>query len=386
MKVLHVIPSVSHVHGGPTKAIEQMEKALASMGIEVTTATTNDDGAKRRSDVPIGVLCRTEHASRIYFDKSIERYFVSFGLAKWLREHVREFDMLHLHSLFSFPTTVAARCAYRSGVPYVVRPLGTLDRYSLSARRPIAKRLSIALNESKILARAATVHFTSEREKEDADSLNIAYRAAILPLGIEIPSFPVHLDAVDRDGKHVLFLSRLDPKKNIEALLQAWARIPSALQLRYPLVVAGAGTQAYESKLRCIANELGIAGSVRWMGHISGAEKAKVLQDAALFVLPSFSENFGIAAAEALGAGVPCVLSHGVALARAVADNEVGVACAPEAIEIASAITRLLTDEAMRRAYAKRAHAYALSELSSAMMGERLAALYNEICRTARNR
>jgi glycosyltransferase involved in cell wall biosynthesis len=132
MRVLHVIPSVSPVHGGPSRAILDMERALAERGIEVTTVTTNDDGNSRTLPVLCSEPVATPYATRWYFPRTTLFFKVSIRLAQWLRANVADFDVVHAHALFSFAPIASAFIARQAGVPYVLRPLGVLSRYGMT--------------------------------------------------------------------------------------------------------------------------------------------------------------------------------------------------------------------------------------------------------------
>ena len=131
--------------------------------------------------------------------------------------------------------------------------------------------------------------------------------------------------------------------------------------------------------LKALAVELGLEDRVVWAGHIDGDLKASALAGAELFVLPSFSENFGIAAAEALMAGLPCVLGQGVAIAQDVVTAGAGLAVTPEPASIAAGLLRVMADSNMRATMAVRAKALALDKYSAAAMGARLVELYSGI-------
>jgi glycosyltransferase involved in cell wall biosynthesis len=147
------------------------------------------------------------------------------------------------------------------------------------------------------------------------------------------------------------------------------------------MVVAGDDRDAYAQSLKRLADALNLTKRVVWAGHIELAMKASAFADAEVFVLPSFSENFGIAAAEALMAGVPCVLGAGVAIAAAIEEAGAGFAVAPEPDAIAGAITRLLSDPALRRQMASRAGELARRKYSIEAMGSGLVDMYTRIAR-----
>jgi glycosyltransferase involved in cell wall biosynthesis len=380
MKVLHVIPSLSPVHGGPTKALLLMEQALASRGIQVETATTNDDGAGKINGRPCGTAMMEDGIVRHYFRKRMDFYTTAPGFASWIAGAARGYDLVHIHALFSFTSAVAARAAKRAAIPYVVRPLGTLDRYSLSHRRPALKQLSMMVIERPLLRHAAAVHFTSVAEAQQARDLRIPWREAIIPLAVENPPAG-HAARSNREAGgavRLLFLSRLDPKKNVEGLLEAYALLlPAHPGMR--LTIAGDGAPAYVEALRARARALGVDSQVHWPGQVAGVAKEELLARADLFVLPSFSENFGIAAAEALAHGLPCVLGTGVAISDEVERAGAGIAVAPDAKSIASALAQLLADGGARARMAANAARLARERYSIEAMGAALEQLYRDI-------
>lgn len=387
MKVLHVIPSVSFAHGGPSHAIRMMEKVLIAQGVQVETATTDDEGPGCR--MALGATPAEDGgAIRHYFPKRTEFYKVAPAFAPWVFAHAAAYDVIHIHALFSFTSVVAAYAARRAGVPYVVRPLGVLNQYSMTQRRPGLKRLSMRFVESPILRHAAAVHFTSQEEQREAAECGVPMRGVVIPLGIEAPMATD--DALVRSrfvalqgASYVLFLSRLDPKKNLEGLLRAFA----LCHTQWPntqLLIAGNGAPDYVASLVALASGLGLEKRVIWAGQIEGDLKCSALAGARLFVLPSFSENFGIAAAEALMAGLPCVLGRGVAIATDVVQAGAGVAVLPEPESIAAGLRQVLAaDPAGHATMSANATALAHNKFSINGMGRNLVALYEAVAAAA---
>src|SRR5262249_41206155 len=144
LRVLHVIPSVSTRDGGPSRAISVMERALSAAGVQVTTLTTDHDIGPRGG---AGAPAPVNGAHPIYAHKWLHPYKVAPGLIPHLMRAAQTHDVVHIHALFSFATTAAAWVARRAGVPYIVRPLGSLTRYGLRERRQKLKRLSMAMVE-----------------------------------------------------------------------------------------------------------------------------------------------------------------------------------------------------------------------------------------------
>jgi glycosyltransferase involved in cell wall biosynthesis len=384
-RVLHVIPSVSMVHGGPSVAMRAMEQALSRTGWSSDTATTDDDGRGRRLARPLNERVVDGQGSRWYFKKSIEFYKVSWPLLSWLLREVRHYDVVHVHGLFSFTSVVAAWVARQQRIPYVIRPLGVLTRYGVTRRRPFLKRLSLRFIEGPLLRNAAVVHFTTETERNEALLLNIPLSSVVIPLGIEVVTRGSKQELtgtapVSDAPLHLLYLSRLDPKKNVEGLLRALGSLRRA-GLRPTLSMAGTGEVAYVGRLQALARAEELEPQVRWLGQVSGDTKAELLAMADVFVMPSFSENFGIAVVEAMAAGLPCVVGQGVGLSGAVVQAGAGVAVDTDAESIAAGLRRYLESADLRARAGEAARRLARTAYSCETMGGRLVALYESIRR-----
>ena len=268
-------------------------------------------------------------------------------------------------------------------MPYVVRPLGTLAAYGVRHRHPRLKRASLAWVEGPILRHAAFVHCTSQSELLEARALGIAFRGGVIPLGVE-PSLE-SVRVADRwpagprgTGRIVLYLSRIDPKKNLEGLLRAFAMVaPSRPDVT--LRIAGDGPTAYVAGLKALASALSIADRVAWLGHVDGDAKRTALATADVFALPSLSENFGIAVVEAMLAGLPCILGHGVGIAAQAREAGACLVVAPEPDAIAAALAQSLDDDTGRRRMGERGRALAQREYSTATMAARLMDLYLDL-------
>jgi glycosyltransferase involved in cell wall biosynthesis len=357
-RVLHVIPSVAAVHGGPSFMLESMARGLSETGVEIHIATTDDNGAGRL-DVPIGEPVVRGGITYWYFPRQTHFYKFSRPLSAWLAKHVTDYQVVHIHALFSYSAIAAAHWARRRGIPYVVRPLGTLNRWGMENRRPWLKGLSFRLIESRILKHAALVHYTSEQEREEAALLGVRTRSEIIPN--PAPDTSVSSESTNaaggfraahpelRDREVILFLSRFDRKKGLDLLLPAFAHVHD----RFPfavLVLAGSGNEDLVNALHSQARDLGIDGDILWPGFLKGQEKQAAFADADVFVLPSYSENFGIAVVEAMAAGCPVVVSDQVAIHGDITAAHAGLVVPCDAAALADAICRVLEDRPARAA------------------------------------
>jgi glycosyltransferase involved in cell wall biosynthesis len=260
-------------------------------------------------------------------------------------------------------------------VPFVFRPFGVLNRYGVTQRRPFLKKLSLRWVEGPLLTDAAAIHFTSQDEAEQAAMLGIPFRPVIIPLGLEAMRLPIpEADA----PLTILYLSRLNPVKNLESLIHAWATL-AARYKEWRLVIAGGGEAEYRDQLRALASSLALDNRVQWLDHVSGDQKAQLLANASIFVLPSFSENFGLAAAEALLAGKACLLTPGVAIASGAAAAQAAIIAGPDSESLASALESMIASPELRLQLSQHALEYAAKELSTQHMGKQLVELYEEI-------
>lgn len=379
MRILHVIPSLSSTEGGPSRALPLVSEALSNRGIDVVTATTDDAGPGHRSPELCEKPTRTAHSVIHHFPKQTEFYKVSLPLSHWVSRQIYSFDAVHIHALFSHASVSAAKIARRAGVPYIIRPLGVLNEYGVQNRRKWLKKASLRFREGPLLRDAAAIHFTSREEQEQADQLGIPMKGEIISLGI---SFPAPPHPVERSAPpFALYLSRLDPKKNLEGLLHAWSRIPPQAKENWMLRIAGSGDPDYVHSLRELAAQLEISSEVEWLGHIDGEEKAVLFREASLFVLPSFSENFGIAAAEAMGAGLPCLLSPGVAVGKEAASEKACFLAEPDQGSLTEALSNILPAREDRENMGSKGREFAHRHYGVARMGESLESLYRKITR-----
>ena len=357
LRLLHVVPSYIPAwrYGGPIYSVHGLCKALAARGHEVHVATTNVDGA---GDTAVSLLepvdidgvkvhyFQSRRLRRLYYSPPMHRY-LSATMATW--------DLVHTHSVFLWPTTAAARLARSARKPYVVSPRGMLVRDLIRRRQTVLKTLWIRAFERRNIADAAAVHVTSRVEGEELLALGLKPRRIFeVANGIDMPDANVvapESQAADvaLPDDYVLFLGRISWKKGLDRLLRAIAPLGSI-----PLVVAGNDEEDFWPRMMRLAEELGMARRVHYVGHVEGRRKERLLRRAAMLVLPSYSENFGNVVLEAMAAGTPVIVTREVGLAAALETHRSGIVVSGEARELSDAIASLHSDRGLRSSYADR--------------------------------
>lgn len=383
MRVLHVIPSLGPLRGGPSVAVPLLARAQVRAGLEVDIATTDDNGPDAHLVVPLETPMDDQGVTIRYFRRQTRFYTASWPLTRWLASNVGRYDVVHIHALFSYAAAPAALLAARSRVPYVVRPLGTLTRWGMEQRRPMLKNLSFSLIERRILDAAAAVHYTSRQERDEASQLGVKASPAIVPLGLNLDDFQDPPPRSDFFRAHptlegrpiVLFLSRVDPKKGLDLLLPAFAAVKDSCP-NAALVIAGSGEDGFVEGLRRRADGLGLSGSVAWVGFLEGSEKLAAFSAADVYVLPSYSENFGVAPVEAMAAGVPVLVSDQVGVAPDVVETNSGVVVPCAVDPLAAALRNLLERGDLRSQLAANASRAARERFSSEATAIKLQDLY----------
>lgn len=326
MRIIHVIPGLTHERGGPSTVVAALTRHQAKTGHQVTVLTT--DQGQRNGERPLTLSCPIKLAqARV---KGPDRVAYAPDFVNIARRHIPGSDVVHVHSIFTYPVHVALRESRSANVPVVLRPCGLLHRYSLR-RSAMRKRAYLTVWGKFVRQRCAAWHYTSDTELSESWPRDCSSRF-VLPNGIDPDQYRIDRDEAMKivsnnwpeidNSPYVLFLGRLDPKKRLDLLMEAFR---AGAPPEFKLVVAGPDPRGLWSGLtHKICRSDRMRSRIVRLGMVTGRHKVALLARATLFALPSENENFAVAVLEALASGTPVLLSPHVDLAKDVAAYELG--------------------------------------------------------------
>lgn len=367
MHILHVTPYYYPAvqYGGPIQSVHLLNKYLVRKGhrVDVLTTTAGIDARQLARAVQQQELLR--EAERYRLDGvyvryvacwGVEPYYFSPALARAMWTDMQDYDVVHITGLWNFPSTAAAWISRSKHRHYILSPRGMLYPEAIHLKSAWKKKLYYALIARHDLHRATLLHFTTAHEAEQSMAylhLQTPYR--VIPNGMEtdvirqaLASAHTQPDGLP-DAPYVLYLGRIHPMKGLPLLIEAFGRLVQGS--RYPdlmLVIAGDDQHAYAAAIKQQVRDRGLQHRVWFVGQVSGTCKWQLYSRASLFVLPSLSENFGMAVVEAMACGCPVVVTEGVALSREIHAHSAGLVVSREAAALVEAMSRLLQDNALR--------------------------------------
>jgi glycosyltransferase involved in cell wall biosynthesis len=388
MKILHVIETISPNYGGPVSVLKDLAAGESFFAAKVEIVTTN-------GDCPSGIYCPAgvmRHWCGSDVDVHIHKVDLSpigysSAFRRWINCNLPGFDLLYVHGLYRFPQTYASHVARTSGIPYIIRPQGALDPYlyKQSSKSVILKRIYERLFDLPNLRGASAIHYMTEDERVRARYLNVKSPSFVIPNGlnwdryVNLPARGSFRDDLAIGGRPlVLFLGRINFKKGLDILIPAFAKVrevvPDAV-----LAIVGPDNEGYGVKVLEWVRQRGLETCVRFVGPLSEKSVIQSFVDSDLFVLPSYTENFGMAVVEALACGAPVVISDQVNIHGEVAAAGVGLVTRCDAGEVAEALCTLLADPARRIAMGAAGRALVQRKWTWDVVASQLMAEYEKV-------
>ncbi len=373
MKILQLIPTYkpAYVYGGPIFSVSKLCETLAAEGHEVRMLTTTANGPGELR-VPTGEKVMVDGVEVYYYRRFTKDHtHLSPGLIWAVWRQCRRYDAVHIHAWWNIPVLMAVLVCWLRGVRPVLSPRGMLSDFSFGKSNPLSKRL-IHRFGGAFLLRKVKMHLTAEAEKQEVERLGY-------PGGVVIPNI---IDQAGEPGPplprnhppELLFLSRIHPKKNLELLFRALAKVPH----EWHLSIAGDGEENYIGELKKLAAELGIAERIEWLGHLAGQQKFGHYRKADLFVLTSHNENFANVVIEALSAGTPVLLTEGVGLSDYVKRNDLGWVCEAKEETVTASLNEFFRQPDLARSFAAKARQTVERDFSAKALIPRYLELYGQ--------
>jgi len=368
-----------------------MARALANRGHEVAIYTTNQDGPGEL-DVPLGQQVLKEGVKIFFFPVHTPRFWgTSIPLAQALRQEIKNYELVHIHCLYLFHHQVAAYCCQKWRVPYLISIHGALDPF-LYRRHRWRKSVMEWLLQNRNFKKAAALHFTSEEEKDLATPYIGKAPGVVIPLGLDISEYENLPDPGEfrrrfpevLGKKIILFFGRLNFKKGLDILVKAFAKVARNREDAH-LVLAGPPDPDFGEKVRGWLADEGILARATFTGMLLGEEKLAVLRDADIFVLPSYTENFGIAVIEAMACGLPVVISNKVNIWREVEAGGAGRVGPCQVEWFATAMEELLAREDWRQRLGEGGRALVREKFQWATIASLLEETYVSIIASSQN-
>lgn len=287
--------------GGPSRSVPILAKGLSLVGVDTTILTFRSQ--MMNTHLLDGTKVHIKIVSPNISIEELEMEIVSCN-----------FDLIHGQNLWNPFYNKMARIARKHHIPYMMTPRGCLEPWAYQGQnfiKNIKKKIAMLIYQKKDLQKASCILATAKMEADNIRALGIKAPIAIIPNGIDVSEYKCRpAEFKTSVKKQILFLSRIHQKKGIEFLVNAW----EILKKKYPdwnVVIAGNGEEAYINKLKKLIVTKGLQNCIEIVPPIFGEAKYKLYCESSLFVLPTYSENFGMVIAEAMSCGVPCITTNG---------------------------------------------------------------------------
>ncbi len=384
MKLLIVVPALGQVYGGPSKIALELADALSQQAIHVDIVATNANG-NTNLEVPLETWIPTQSYRIQYFSHwGMGDYKISGSLTNWLFNHVKNYDIVHTIALFSYPIAITHWLCQRHNIPYIMNPQGMLEPWAL-AYKAWKKRLFYALFEKTALQNASTLHMLSDAEAQRIEPLQLPPPLAIVPNGLHRQDYETlpepdlfYRQFPDTQGKILLlFLGRIDPKKGLDLLAQAFATVHQQFPTTH-LIVAGQDNIGFLPNAKNYFAEANCLDAVTFTGMLTGELKYAALAAADLYVAPSYSEGFSMSVLEGMASGLPCVMTTGCNFPEAQAADAAHVVDV-DAEAIAKALIDCLSNPDEAKAMGDRARQFILQNYTWDNIATQLIDVYKEI-------
>lgn len=360
MKILTIAPAHLQAYkiGGPIASIASMNKGLLNvddnMSIDVLSTSYGLDTDK---NVNYAEWEDVDSLStyRVKYFKYYGYGNLTFSPALFIeaKSILKEYDLVVLQGVWNFPFFAVAYLAKKYNIPYIIVPRGTLYKETWEMKSKLYKDILYNLVIKKMLLNAASIQFTTLDEKNSVlKYLNIDLVNYIIPNSIDLSKYlelPEKNEFLNKNEflkgkKIILFFGRITQKKGLDILIESLNLLKEQRQ-DFILLIAGPDSQGYWASIEKQVKDYSLSSYVKYIGMLEGKDKLRILVDTNIFILPSYSENFGMSVVEAMSAGLPVIISNKVGIYNEVIQENAGIVTTLDSNEIANAIDKLLSND-----------------------------------------
>lgn len=358
MKILHIAPSYypAFKYGGTIEAVYLLNKTLVKKGIEVDVFTTNI-GLENKSDITLNKWHNIDGVRVKYFSAHFyEHYTFSPRLFWRVLSDVKKYDLVHITAVWNFPVLAGSLASLINNKPYIISPHGVLYNEAINLKSRRFKKSYFYLFAMHYLKRASAVHYTSDDERNRiADFINLDNKSFVIPNGIDLTQYnqlpkPGNFKMkypVLHGKRYILFLSRIDKRKGLDILINAFHKL-AALDRDLYLVIAGPDSSGYSEVIKKQLDSFGLLSKTIFTGLLTGVDKLSAYVDAEAFILLSNFENFGIVVIEAMACKTPIIISRGIGISGDIEKNKAGLIVENNPDLVFDSFKSLITNKILR--------------------------------------
>lgn len=383
MNILIVTPYLGSIYGGTSKVVQELAQGLANLGVTVDIITTNANGLDKL-DVPLSVWIQGKYYRVQYFPCWHRNDFIfSPSLIGWLFNHVINYDLVHTNTVFAPLVSLTHWVCTLRKVPYIMTPHGMLEPWALSYKA-WKKQFYYALFEKPALQQTSAIHVLASSEADHIKSLGFQH-TIVVPNGIHRQEFETLPEPeifyqqfpATRNKTLILFLGRIDPKKGLDLLAPAFAKVHYLFPQSH-LVVAGPDSIGFLPTAQSYFAQEGVLESVTFTGMLTDCLKHAALAAASLYVSPSYSEGFSMSVLEGMASGVPCAITTGCNFPEAAVAKAAHVVKI-EAEAIASVLIQCLSNPQQAKTMGDRAREFIFKNYTWEQSAKKLTQVYQAI-------
>ena len=360
MKILHIIPSYYPAikFGGPIQSVHLLNKALVLRGIHVDVLTTNA-GLSKEQKLELNSVWNNIDGVKVKYVKFIgyEHFNFSIQFIFELSRIIKDYDLVHITAIWNFPVLISGIISTLKNKPFIISPRGALYKESFNFRKSKIKKIYFKLFIRRLLNKSDAIHFTSNFDRDRFfEFTKMRHKYFVVPNGVELEKLSYQIKysgnslkyELYKNKKYILYLGRLNFIKGLDILIKAFAKILREFNDLY-LILAGPDNENYSKKLMNIIISMNLKKKIIFTGLLGYDEKIEILKNALIFVLPSYSENFGNVVVEAMACGTPVITSDKVGINKEVEEANAALIVKTDIDDLINGMNKLIKNEELRK-------------------------------------